>query len=451
MKVHFIAIGGSVMHSLAIALHDIGYQVTGSDDQIYDPARSKLAEKGLLPETEGWDEARIQADLDAVVLGMHAFEDNPELLAAQRLGLPIYSYPEMVYQLSRNKQRIVVAGSYGKTTVTSMIMHVLQRSRKSFDYLVGSQVPGFPNPVKISEDAPIIVIEGDEYLASRLHPVPKFLVYQPHIVLINGISWDHINVFPTEEAYVAQFAQLIRTREKGADIVYNQEDKRLSNLVESLTDDEIHYHHEYKTPPYKIRNGHWSVKIEGESEEVQVIGKHNMLNISAAWSVCELLGIQPGEFLLHIASFKGAGKRLEIILEREDLVVYRDFAHAPEKVAATVDAVRETYKNWNLIACVELHTFSSLNREFLPLYKNSLEAADSGIVFVHEEQFAKRRMTPLSAEEVLSAFGKGRLQYLTEADRLLPAVRSAMKSKNVVLWMSSGNFGGCAIEKLAND
>ncbi|MDX1909578.1 MAG: Mur ligase family protein [Bacteroidia bacterium] len=448
MRIHFIAIGGSIMHSLAIALHQAGHQVTGSDDQVYDPARTRLAAHGLLPAAEGWDASRITPDIEAVILGMHAFGDNPEAAEAIRLGIPMYSFPEFIYQQARQKQRIVVAGSYGKTTVTSMIMHVLEACGRKFDYLVGATVPGFENAVRLSADAPTIIIEGDEYLASSTDPRPKFLLYQPHAVVVTGISWDHINVFPTEDIYVEQFEKLLRSLEKAAEIIYNEEDPRLTRLVNACTDDAIHYKYPFVTPPYKIRNDRFEVKIAGERFPVSVIGKHNMANMAAAWEVCKLLSIEPEEFRTHIASFVGASLRMETVHESDNLLIIRDYAHAPAKVEATVQAAAEKYKHRNLIACAEMHTFSSLNKAYLRHYQGTLSKARHKIVYINPKALEKRRMPPISAKEVMQAFGDPQLRYATDTETLRRYIREACTGDDVVLMMSSGNFDGLDLKSL---
>ncbi len=450
MKIHFIALGGSIMHSLAIALKQSGHVITGSDDNIYDPAKSRLEVHGLLPETPGWDPSRINGTLDAVILGMHAFQDNPELEQAKSLQIPIYSFPEFIYEQSRNKHRVVITGSYGKTTVTAMIMHVLKGVGKDFDYLVGAQVPGFDNPVRITEDAPLIVVEGDEYLSSKIDPRPKFLHYQGHMVVINGISWDHINVFPTEEAYVKQFADLLQSLEKAADVIYNQEDKHLVQLIKQFTN-ESYYLHPFKAPSSQVRKGNWEIKLEGKKQQVQIIGEHNMVNIAAAWKACELLSVELPDFLHHISTFKGAAIRMEIVHQDENSVIIRDYAHAPEKVKATLDAVKTTFKDHTVIACVELHTFSSLNRDFLPRYSRTLTTADHAIVFVKPDQFAKRRMEPLREEEIRKAFDEKKLIYIQAVDDLQQQIKSFAKGKYAILLMSSGNFGGMEIHQLLKE
>lgn len=458
-RIHFIAIGGSIMHSLAIALHNAGYIVSGSDDHIHSPARERLESLNLCPEKEGWDENRIHEGLDGVILGMHAFEDNPELLKAKALGLKIYSFPEFIYEHAKDKQRIVVAGSYGKTTITSMIMHVLQKAGKKFDYMVGSQVPGFDNPVRLSEDAPIIVLEGDEYLASRIDPRPKFLLYHPHIVLLSGISWDHINVFPTEVSYNLQFGKLLDSLPKAGYLIYNETDKTVKEMVLPLKDSESLYLHPYSMPTYKIKDGKYILtlgnttiggltSIGGEKETMEIVGKHNMLNISGTWKVCEQLGIELKDFLKHIASFTGAKSRLEKIVNKPKRIVYKDFAHAPAKVRATVDAIKELYPKNPLIACFELHTFSSLDKEFIKLYANSLKAADKKIVFVHPSTLEAKRLKPFTKEEIQQAFGDKNILYIQDKVELSTLLRHLNTGNDVFLMMSSGNFGGLNLENV---
>ena len=447
MRVHFIAIGGSIMHSLAIALKRAGHKVTGSDDQIYDPARSKLKSHGLLPPQEGWFTDRIDISLDAVILGMHAFEDNPELKRARELEIPVYSFPEYFFQLSKNKQRIVIAGSYGKTTVTAMVMHVLEGEGRAFDYMVGAEVPGFDNAVRLSEKAPVIVMEGDEYLASKLDPRPKFLLYHPHVCVINGISWDHINVFPSKKNYIHQFELLLSSLNKAADVIYAESDSVLSRMVDDIIDEESQYKHPFKTPDYQIVNGGYEVKLGEAKEKMRIIGKHNMENLSAAWKVCELLGVEEGPFLQHMATFEGARSRMELVYERNGKQLYKDYAHAPAKVLATVEAARERFKEENIIACLELHTFSSLNKKFLPHYKGSLDKADTRIVYINPHVFEKRRIPEITGPELKAAFGDEAVIYLNSSEEVKSAISAAETGNDVVLMMSSGNFGGKALNE----
>lgn len=447
-NLHFIAIGGSVMHSLAIALKKAGKQVTGSDDQIFDPAKSRLAQYNLLPEAEGWFPEKIHKGLDAIILGMHALVDNPELLKAQELGLPIYSFPEFIYEQSKNKQRIVIAGSYGKSTVTSMIMHVMEKAGRKFNYLVGAQVPGFENPVRLDDDAPVLLAEGDEYLASKLKPVPKFLLYQPHIVVLTGISWDHINVFPTEMEYIDAFDELLDGMPKAGTMIYRKDDSFVDSLIKGHNDQD-HYVLTFKEPSYQVKDGKFFIKDEGEKWEMSVIGKHNMLNISAAAEVCHLVGIGKEEFLQHISDFTGAGSRLEKMAENDSSVVFKDFAHAPIKVRSTVEAVRELAPKKNIIACVELHTFSSLDKDFLHNYQRSLKPANHKFVYINEHTFARKKMERITEEEIKEAFADNSVEYFNDAKALEAAIRAAKTSnQNYILMMSSANFGGIDIAGL---
>lgn len=448
------------MHSLAIALHHAGYLVTGSDDHIHNPARERLDALGLCPEKEGWNANLVHSGLDGVILGMHASEDNPELKKAQELGIKIYSFPEFIYEHSQDKQRIVVAGSYGKTTITAMIMHVLQKAGKRFDFMVGSQVPGFDNPVRLSEDAPVIVMEGDEYLASRLDPRPKFLLYHPHIILLSGISWDHINVFPTEVSYNLQFGKLIDSLPKAGYLIYNDTDKTVREMVHPIKDNESLYISPYSMPSYKItKEGKYSLtlgntslagltSIGGEKETMEVIGKHNMLNIAGAWKVCERLGIELKDFLKHMSSFRGAKSRLEMIFSNPKRKIYKDFAHAPAKVKATVEAVRELYPKQHLIVCFELHTFSSLNKEFIKLYAGTLKGADKKIVFMNPETEAAKKANPFSKAEIQTAFGDKNLFYVRDKKELALLLKHLNTGNDVFLMMTSGNFGGLALDSV---
>ena len=379
MNVHFIAIGGSAMHNLAIALHNKGYIVTGSDDTIFEPSKTRLEAKGLLPETFGWFPNKITQDLDAIVLGMHAKVDNPELLKAQELGLKIYSYPEFLYEQSKHKTRVVIGGSHGKTTITSMILHVMHYHNRDVDFMVGAQLEGFDVMVKLTEDNDFIVLEGDEYLSSPIDRRPKFHLYKPNIALLSGIAWDHINVFPTYENYVEQFRIFVDSIVKGGSITYNEEDAEVKRVVEASenTIRKLPYH----TPEYKVVNGETLLETPEGSLPIEVFGKHNLNNLAGAKWICQHMGIDQDDFYEAIASFKGASKRLEKIAENKTSVAYKDFAHSPSKVEATTNAVKEQYQNRTLVACLELHTYSSLNTEFLKEYKGTLDAADVAVVF----------------------------------------------------------------------
>lgn len=450
MKIHFISIGGSVMHQLAIALKRKGYQVTGSDDEIFEPAKSNLLNEGILPKEIGWNPANITADLDAVILGMHAREDNPELIKAKELGLKIYSFPEYIYEESKDKKRVVVGGSHGKTTTTAMIMHVLRHLHKDFDYMVGAKLEGFDQSVNIT-DAPVIVCEGDEYPASTLNKHPKFHFLFPHIAVITGIAWDHINVFPTFEIYLEQFRIYIDKIEKDGILIYNAADETLKKLVEEHHRTDIRYQ-PYEIPTHHIDNGITYVKIDGVEKELSVFGNHNLLNLYAAWYVSKELGITISDFLDAISSFTGASKRLELIAHNAKTNVYRDFAHAPSKVKASMQAVKDQFPNRKLVAVLELHTYSSLNEAFLVQYQGALDKADEAVVFYAKHALAIKHMPDLPKEKVWEGFGSNKnvtvLNDKTDLDAWLH--QHNYQNANLLL-MSSGDYDGLDIKAFANE
>lgn len=438
-KVHFIAIGGSVMHQLAIALRNKGYTVSGSDDEIFEPARSNLAAAGILPADIGWDPARVTPDLDAVILGMHARADNPELLQAQSLGLRIYSFPEYIYQESRDKTRVAIGGSHGKTTITSMIMHVLQQCHRRFDYLVGARLEGFAQSVNVT-DAPLIVCEADEYPASVLEKRPKFHFLHPQIAVLSGIAWDHINVFPTFGNYLEQFAIFIRTMEPGGKLIYNHTDPVLRDLVakEAGHLDRV----PYEVPEHTIINGHTRVRFGNASTDLMVFGEHNLLNIHAALHVCRTLGIGDIDFLAAIATFKGAAKRMELVARNEQTAIYRDFAHAPSKVKATIQALRDQYPDRKLIAVLELHTYSSLNAGFMVQYAGALDPADVAAVYYSGHALEIKRMPYLEPEVIREGFARKDLTVLTEKKKLEQFLDKQDLHNTNLLMMSSGDYEG---------
>ncbi|MGI4022737.1 MAG: UDP-N-acetylmuramate--L-alanine ligase [Janthinobacterium lividum] len=441
MKVHFIAMGGSAMHNLAIALHKKGFAVTGSDDVFTDPSKSRLARFGLLPETEGWNVSKITLELGAVILGMHAKVDNPELVEAQQKGIKIYSYPEYVFEQSRNKTRVVIGGSHGKTTITSMILHVLKEASRDFDYLVGAQLEGFDTMVKITDEAPLIVIEGDEYLASPIDRRPKFHLYQANIGVISGIAWDHINVFPTFDIYLQQFALFIDTISVNGKLIYCEQDEVLKQLVEthdSTTVEKIAYH----LPQHKITNGITSLIYQNQKYPLQVFGDHNLLNLQAAKEVCMQLDIDAETFYKAISSFKGAAKRLELIGHNQQTNVYKDFAHSPSKLSATIKAVKSQFPNRKLIACMELHTFSSLNKDFLQEYAGTMDAAEEAIVFIDKRTFLQKSMEPYAASMVKDAFEKKDLLFFDDPKLLFNHLKQLNLMDTNLLMMSSGTFAG---------
>lgn len=444
-KVHFIAVGGSVMHQLAIALKNKGYQVTGSDDEIFEPALSNLQQAGILPASTGWDATRITADLDAIILGMHARADNPELIRAKELGLKIYSFPEYIYQESLNKQRVVVGGSHGKTTTTAMIMHVLQQAGTQFDYLVGAKLAGFSQSVNIT-NAPLIVCEGDEYPASVIEKRPKFHFLHPQIAVLTGIAWDHINVFPTYENYLEQFAIFIRQMQPGNTLIYNSTDAELEHLVQK---EGQHLRlHPYGIPAHRIHNGVTTVTFGGHEAALEVFGDHNLLNMHAARLVCNELGMDDNTFLQAIASFKGAAKRLELVGKNGHCAIYRDFAHAPSKVKATIEALKAQYPQRRLIAVLELHTYSSLNASFMVQYLGAMDKADVPVVFYSEHALEIKRMPPLEPEVVAQGFGRADLQIFTNREHLQQFLDAQNYQDANLLMMSSGDYEGLDVNSL---
>ena len=449
-RIHFIAIGGAIMHQLAIALHRKGNTVTGSDDEIADPARGNLAAVGLLPAQEGWHPEKISADIDAIVLGMHAKSDNPELLAAQAAGISIYSFPEYVYELSKEKKRVVVAGSHGKTTITSMIMHVLKACGKDFDYLVGARVAGFDQSVQLS-DAPIIILEGDEYPASAIERKPKIFFYHPHISVLSGIAWDHINVFPTFENYVSQFTTYVKNMEAGSLLLYNGEDSEVNMVV--LSSAEHLKTREYCTPKFHYEDGTAVLDTAQGPVHVAVFGWHNLLNLEAARGVCRALDISDADFYKAIMDFSGAARRLERLFEKPGIIAFRDFAHAPSKLKATLGAVREGLPKHRVIAVFELHTFSSLNAEFLSQYKGAMAAADDAIVFYSHHALELKGLPPLDPKEVALHFGQNKLEVVDSKEALIDLVKAKITAgaKPVcLLLMSSGTFEGIDWKLLVN-
>ena len=447
MKIHFIAIGGSAMHNLAIALHKKGFEVTGSDDVIFEPSSTRLTNYGLLPAEFGWFEHNITADLDAVILGMHARLDNPELLKAQTMGLRIYSYPEYIYEQSKEKLRVVIGGSHGKTTITSMILHVLNYYHKDFDYLVGAQLAGFETMVKVTDSAPIIIIEGDEYLASPIDRRPKFHLYHANIGVISGIAWDHINVFPTFEDYISQFDKFIDTISVGGKLIYCKNDQELDQVVENSKAEIEHI--PYTIPAHEVLDG--ITYLLPERTALRVFGDHNLMNLNAAKLVCEQLGINEADFNAAIASFTGAAKRLELLNSTGNTSVYKDFAHSPSKLKATIDAVKAQFEKRKLVACIELHTFSSLNKAFLQQYENTMNEADLAIVYIDEKTFKHKKMEPLSANDVQTSFNDQNIVFFSDAGNLERYLRGLNFNNTNLLLMSSGNFGGMDLVKLASE
>ena len=448
MKVHFIAIGGSAMHNLAIALSRKGYQVTGSDDELFEPSKGRLKREGILPEVIGWNEQRIHEELDAVILGMHARVDNPELLKAKDLNIPIFSYPEYLYEQSKNKIRVVIGGSHGKTTITSMILHACNVLGKSLDYMVGAQLEGYDCMVKITQENDVMILEGDEYLSSPIDRRPKFHLYKPNVALISGIAWDHINVFHTFENYLEQFSIFVSLIEEGGKLVYNGEDpevKKVAQLASSSLNCQS-----YQTPEYEVQNDGTLLTHKGNSYSLKIFGHHNLQNLMGAMYVCESIGINNHNFLTASASFTGAGKRLEKVVESKDFVMYKDFAHSPSKLKATTSAVKEQYPDREVVACMELHTFSSLKKEFLPQYNNAMNAADHALVYFHPEVVKHKKLEPISVDDVSQGFGGG-VQVSNSTEDVLNFIRSFDWENKVLLMMSSGNFDGINYDELGEE
>ena len=436
MRIHFIAIGGAAMHNLAMAVATkAGYVVTGSDDEIFDPARTHLQEAGLLPEEMGWHPEKITNDIDAIILGMHAREDNPELVRARELGIKIYSFPEYLYEQTKDKIRIVVGGSHGKTSTTSMILYVLQHLGIEADYMVGAQIEGFERMVRLSDTAKYAVFEGDEYLTSPLDLRSKFLWYHPHVAILTGIAWDHINVFPTFDGYVDTFRKFVEGIEENGTFIYYKHDTNLCEIASQARPD-------IKQIPYEAYQGDVNMKI---------FGKHNMENLQAAALACQQIGVNPEDFYREISTFTGASNRLELIDEIGTNVAYKDFAHSPSKLHATVNAVRERYPDKQLVAAMELHTFSSLMADFLPQYEGCMAQADKAFVYFNPKVLEHKKLPPISAEEVEKAFGTANIEVFTDSQLLQERLREIEYQNTALLMMSSGNFDGVNIPEFAKE
>jgi UDP-N-acetylmuramate: L-alanyl-gamma-D-glutamyl-meso-diaminopimelate ligase len=446
MKIHFIAIGGSAMHNLAIALKLKGYSITGSDDAINDPSRSRLKKYNLLPQKEGWFSDKITSDVDAVVLGMHAKDDNPELLKAREIGLKIYSYPEFIFNQSKDKIRIVIGGSHGKTSITSLVLHVLRTLNIESDYLVGAQLDGFEVMVKLTDTSKYIVLEGDEYLSSALDIRPKFHLYKPHIALISGIAWDHINVFKTFENYLKQFEIFINSVEENGSLVYNELDPELKKLVSSNKSN-LNYI-PYSIPKHKIIDGISFIDINDELYRLKIFGDHNLQNISGALNICKALGVESEDFYNAITSFNGASNRLELVYKSSDTIIFKDFAHSPSKVKATTEAVRKQFSNRKLISFFELHTYSSLNPLFLEKYKDTLKHSDECYIYYSEKNMRIKRLEPIDSELIIRSFNHRCLTVIDNYEKLNEKIYDLDLSNSVLLMMSSGKFGGLDIDKI---
>ena len=448
MKVHFIAIGGSAMHNLAIALSRKGIEVSGSDDEIFEPSKSRLEKQGILPAVIGWNPNVIDDTLDAVILGMHAREDNPELLAAKENAIPIYSYPEYLYEQSKAKKRIVIGGSHGKTTITSMLLHVCKKQQLNVDYMVGAQLDGYDCMVKLTEESEYMILEGDEYLSSPIDRRPKFHLYKPHVALISGIAWDHINVFPTFKNYVDQFDIFCSVIETDGSLVYNVEDHEVKALAEKYKE-QLNLQ-TYGVPKFEVKTNGTIVTYNKQHYALEIFGSHNLQNMMGAMHLAIHLGIDNETFLASMSDFTGAGKRLQKVVETESFVMFKDFAHSPSKLKATTQAVKEQYANRKVIACMELHTFSSLRKDFLPFYNGCMESADHALVYYSPEVVAHKKLEPLSILNVEEAFG-GNVVVKNTTDDVLSFIRKLKKEDTVLLMMSSGNFDGIDYDALGTE
>jgi UDP-N-acetylmuramate: L-alanyl-gamma-D-glutamyl-meso-diaminopimelate ligase len=444
-RVHFIAIGGAAMHNLAIALHQKGCNVTGSDDELFEPSRGRLKKYGLLPDAEGWHPEKITSDIDAVILGMHAKADNLELIRAKELGLNIYSYPEFLFEASKNKKRIVIGGSHGKTTITSMIIHVFQHAGIDFDYMVGAQLEGFEVMVRLS-DAPVMIFEGDEYLTSALDKRPKFHIYRPHIALISGIAWDHINVFPTQENYKEQFRKFIEVIEPNGILIYCMEDKNVCEIAATTKRSDIQKI-PYSAAKASIENNITVLQYKDKKIPLRIFGKHNLMNLEGAHQICYSYGVEDAVFYEAMRDFKGASNRLETVFKNDCCVLFKDFAHSASKVKATIEAVKNQYPNQLLIACLELHTYSSLNEKFLPQYYNSMADADNAFVYFNPHAIALKKLPIITPEQIKQGFGTNNIEVFTDANLLWRRIKSIDVQKKTILMMSSGNFNGKNIEE----
>jgi UDP-N-acetylmuramate: L-alanyl-gamma-D-glutamyl-meso-diaminopimelate ligase len=448
MNIHFIAVGGSAMHNLAIALHLKGYHVSGSDDEIFEPARSRLKDYGLLPCKDGWDPSRIHTGLDAVILGMHAKAGNPELERAKELGLKIFSYPEYLFEQSKEKTRIVIAGSHGKTTITAMVLHAIQEAGIEADYMVGAQLEGFEVMVKLSESTRYMVMEGDEYLSSTLDPRPKFHLYRPHIALLSGIAWDHINVFPTYQIYIDQFRLFASLIEKGGALVYCSRDEEVCKIARDAREDIRRI--PYGDLKYGVASGGFSLLLPGRLQvPLKVFGQHNIQNIHGAWCICRLIGITDDQFLRAIRTFGGASNRLQKVGGNEHSSVYKDFAHSPSKLRATLNAVRELHPGRKLVACLELHTYSSLSQSFLEQYSGCMDQADLPVVYFNQHALALKKLPPLDPENIRLAFGHPEIRVFSDSKELETFLLEQDYFESDLLLMSSGNFDGLDLAELS--
>ena len=449
-KLHLIAIGGSAMHNMALALHEKGYIVNGSDDEINEPSKSRLAKAGILPKEMGWFPEKITKDITAIIIGMHAREDNPELLKAKELGLKIYSYPEYIYEATKHKTRIVVGGSHGKTTITAMILHVMHYCKIETDFLVGAQLEGFNTMVNLTNSSKYAVIEGDEYLASPIDKRPKFHLYKPNIAILSGIAWDHINVFPTFDNYLEQFTTFINLIEPNGHLIYCSEDKVLEDTYVKANNRAI-TKLPYSIPKNEIIDGTTYLLVADTKIPLQIFGNHNLMNLNGARMVCNTIGIRDTMFYEAIQSFKGAAKRLELVYKSKNFNFYKDFAHSPSKLKATTDAVKSQFTSRHILACMELHTFSSLNEGFLKEYHNSMNLADEAIVYYNPHTIAHKKLKEITEQQVYESFNRKDLKVFTKSAELVDYLKLKNWDNSVLLMMSSGNFDGIDFNELAKE
>lgn len=445
--IHFICVGDSAMYDLALNLQEQGYLITGSDNEIYELSSSTLEQRGLLPAAMGWFPEKITANLTAVIVGMRVRKDNPELLKAQELGLSIFSHPEYVYELSRQKQRVVITGSHGKTTITSIILHVLNYHKREFDYLVGAQPDGFATMTKLTPNAPIIIIEGDEYASSPIDPQPDFLHYKPHIALISGIAWDHVNIYPTWEEYVDQFEHLAEAMPKAGVLIFDESDDMLDVIGQKERPDITKV--PYESHPHTIVDGQtFLITKEKAPVPVRIFGEHNMKNIAGAMTVLDVIGITDEQFYQAIPSFKGAEYRLEKVVQRNNRILFRDFAYAPSKVRATTEAVRNQFPDKRVMAIVELHTFSSLNKKFLSQYKGTLDSANIAGVYIDADVLISQQQSHIRPTDFTNAFGRTDLRVLTSPTEMNEFIKNSHDRTDIFLLMSSSNFDNLDLSKL---
>jgi len=327
-----------------------------------------------------------------------------------------------------------------------MILHVLNYHERAVDYMVGAQLDGFETMVHLTAENDFIVLEGDEYLSSPIDRRPKFHLYKPNIALLSGIAWDHINVFPTFENYVSQFKIFTDAMVHGGIMVYNEEDATVKEVVESSENHIQKY--PYQTPKHFIDNGVTYLETSEGDLPLEVFGTHNLQNLAGAKWICQHMGIDEDDFYEAIASFSGASKRLEKIAENDTSVIFKDFAHSPSKVAATTKAVKKQYENSNVLACLELHTYSSLNAVFLEEYKGALDAADKAVVFYSPDAVKIKQLEAVTSAQIAKAFQREDLIIYTNPQEFKAFLFAENLKNTALVFMSSGNYGGLNLEEV---